>query len=307
MAKINHYDELVLQLKVVKDRVRGVIKGTCNGFYLHGSPGTSKSYTVLTTLDQLAVNYVVKKGHLTAIGLFRLLEHNHDRVIVLDDVSSILNQPIALQILLGALGNPHDDSGFRMVTYTTANSESVIKFTGGIICISNLALKSHNNEIIKALSDRIHVIDYDPTEDQMIALIKHIASNGAKGVAPADAIKVSAFLINECRLLGMRPTVRLFIDKAIPDFQLYEMGCSELHWHDLIRSSLKQQLVALSQPITDLSRAEKKEAEQRIALDICVTIEAPTERVSAWKQRTGKSQPAFYRRVAELKKDGQLS
>lgn len=307
MAKINHYDELMLQLKVVKDRVRGVIKGTCNGFYLHGGPGTSKTHTVRSTLDTLGVNYEYSTGHLTPIGLFQLLDANRDRVIVLDDVSSIFNQPIALQLLLAALGNPHNSSGVRRVRHKTAKSDSVVDFTGGIICISNLALKSHSNEVIKALGDRVYIINYEPSSEQIVALIDNIASKGLDGVTPSDARKVAKFLINECKRRDIKPTVRMFVDKAIKDFKLHEMSGSELHWHDLITSNLEQQLVVLSQPTTDLSRAEKKEAEQRIALDICVTIDAPVERVAAWKVRTGKSQPAFYRRVADLKNKGELS
>ena len=42
----NHYEELLRQMKVIKDRVRGVVYGQSNGVYLHGRPGTSKTYMV---------------------------------------------------------------------------------------------------------------------------------------------------------------------------------------------------------------------------------------------------------------------
>lgn len=96
------------QSTVIKDRVRGVFHGRSNGLYLHGRPGSSKTHIVRTTLDLLAANYTAHSGHLTPIGLYDLLEENADRTLVLDDVSSILNAPIALQLLLAALGNPHD-------------------------------------------------------------------------------------------------------------------------------------------------------------------------------------------------------
>lgn len=303
---MSHYEELMLRLKVVKDRVRGVVKGTANGFYLYGSPGTSKTYTVRSTLDMLAVNYRYSSGHLTPIGLFQLLDHCRDQVLVLDDVSSIFNQPIALQILLSALGNPHSASGVRRIHHTTAKGDSVVDFTGGIICISNLPLKSHCNQVINALKDRVFVFNYDPTDDQIIALIEHIASQGIDGVSPSNAMKVAKFLISECIRQSVKPTVRLFVDKAIKDFKLYEMKGSELHWQDLTTSNLQQQLVPLLHPITDLSRTELKEAEQRIITEIFITHDTPADRVAEWVARTGKSQAAFYRRVAELKKDGLL-
>ena len=115
---------------------------------------------------------------------------------------------------------------------------------------------------------------------------------------------VAAFLINECKRQGKKPTIRRFIDKAISDFRQHSMKASELHWKDLVKSNLKQQCVALSQPLTDLNRKEKKEAEQRIVLEIVQTFDETTDRVAAWKDRTGKSKAAMYRRIAELKSDG---
>lgn len=303
---MSHYEELVLELKVVQDRVRGVIKRTSNGLYLHGRPGTSKTYTVRSTLDSHAVRYMYSTGHLTPIGLFRLLDIHRDRIIVLDDVSSIFNQPIALQLLLAALGNPHDSSGVRRVCHTTAKGDSVVDFTGGIICISNLPLKSHSNQVINALSDRVNVISYDPSDDQIIALIEQIASQGIDGVSSKHSVKVAKFLISECHRQNVKPTVRLFIDKAIKDFKLWQMKGSELHWQDLVTSNLQQQLVPLLHPTTDLSRTDLKEAEHRIIAEICKTHDTPADRLEEWVTRTGKSQAAFYRRVAELKKDGLL-
>src|SRR4051794_7817813 len=115
-----HFDDLMRQIKVVKDRVRGVVHRHSNGVYLYGRPGTSKTHMVRSTLDLLAVNYTHHSGHLTPIGLFDLLDENRDRIIVLVDVSAIFNAPIALQLLLAALGNPHDGSKIRYIRYKTA-------------------------------------------------------------------------------------------------------------------------------------------------------------------------------------------
>ncbi|QDT91724.1 hypothetical protein [Gimesia algae] len=306
MKNKHEYDKLMSQIKVVKDRVRGVVNGTYNGMYLHGRAGTSKTHTVCSTLDTLAVNYAYSNGHLTPIGLFDLISENRDRVIVLDDVSAIFNQPIALQLLMAALGSRHDESGGRYVRYKTAKGDVVVDFTGGIICISNLPLKGHHNEILSALNDRVFVINFEPKDEQIIALLEMLASKGVGGVAAKNCQTVCRFLVNECKLRDIRPTVRLFVDKAIKDFQLYEMGGSETHWKDLIVSNLEQQLVELQHPTIDLSREEQVEAERRIALDIYLNFEEPSERINNWKERIGKSQAAFYRRVSELKKEGRL-
>ncbi len=97
--------ELYASLKVMRDRIRGVAQGYHAGFYLFGRPGTSKTYTVKKTLDELGVKYEYFNGHLTAIGLLDLLEEFPDSIIILDDVSEIFGDRKALQMFLAALGN----------------------------------------------------------------------------------------------------------------------------------------------------------------------------------------------------------
>lgn len=306
MEHNEHYVELTTQIKVIKDRVRGVVHGQANGVYLHGRPGTSKTYMVRSTLDTLAVNYSYSNGHLTPIGLFDLIAENQERIIVLDDVSAIFNQPIALQLLLAALGNPHDGSRVRTVKYKTAKETRTVPFSGGLICISNLPLDGHHHDVLAALRDRAFVINYEPSDDQIIALINKLAEKGVGGVPPEKAQKVATFLIDQCKLRQIRPSVRLFVDKALKDYQLHEAGRSETHWRDLVISNLEQQVVELQHPTNDLSRAEAVEAERRIVLDIYLSFETRADRIQQWERRTGKSQPAFYRRLKELKDGGRL-
>ncbi len=306
MEIYDYYGELLKQIKVAKDRIRGVVHGESNGMYLHGRPGTAKTYMVRTTLETLAVNYAYSNGHLTPIGLFDLIAENRERIIVLDDVSAIFNQPIALQILLAALGSPHDGSRIRYVKYKTAKETRIVPFSGGIICISNLSLDGHHHEVLAALRDRIYVINYEPTDEQLIAQILHLADQELKEV-PADKAKmVAVFTIDQCKLRGIRPSVRLFVDKALTDYRLWAGGKTETHWRDLIVSNLEQQLIDLQHPTNDLSRTEQIDAERRIALEIYLNYETRNERVEAWKKRTGKSQAAFYRRIKELQQAGLL-
>jgi DNA-binding transcriptional ArsR family regulator len=306
MEDENHYDALMSQIKTIKDRIRGVVHRKANGLYLYGRPGTSKTFTVCTTLDTLGESYAHSNGHLTPMGLFDLIAENHSRTIVLDDVASIFSQPTALQLLLAALGNPHNRSGIRNVRYKTAKGDQVIPFTGGIVAVSNLPLAGHGHEVLAALSDRVYVIAFEPPDEQICALIERLAEHGVQDVPADKAKRVCRFLISECKRLGIRPSVRLFVDKAIPDFQLFAAGQTETHWRDLIRSNLQQQLVELEFPTNDLSRTEQIEAERRIALDVFLNFETLQERITAWKERTGKSQPAFYRRLKELKEAGRV-
>jgi len=253
---------LELQQKVIKDRVRGVVHGHSHGFYLHGRPGTSKTYMVRTTLERLGVGYTYSNGHLTPIGLFELLDENRDRIIV--------------------------------------------PFTGGVICISNLPLDGHHPEVLAALRDRVYVVEYEPMDDQIVALIRRIAGNGIGGVESEACRRVASYLVEECRLRGMRPSVRMFVDKALEDHKHGTARRSESDWRDLVASNVEQQLVALRHPTTDLSRREEAERDLRIALDVYRSHPTSGERVEAWKSATQKSQAAYYRRIKELKPQGRL-
>lgn len=299
-------EDLHKQQSIIKDRIRSVVHREGNGVYLHGRPGSSKTRLVRTTLETLAAPYAYSLGHVTPIGLFELISTNRDQIILLDDVSSLFKQPVALQLLLAALGNPHDDSRTRLVRYKTAKGDISVPFTGGIIAISNLPLSGHNPEVVAALNDRVYVVSYEPTDEQIHAQIMEIAESGPRGVSPEKATMVAHFVLTECKRLEMRPSLRTFVDKALPDFRLWENKRSESHWKDLVISSLKQEIVLPQREQRDLSRAEKTDAERRIAHGIFLDFDNREERLAEWKKQTGKSQAAFYRRVDELRKDGQL-
>lgn len=54
--------ELQQRLVVIRDRVKGVARRHYAGFYFFGPPGTSKTYTVRTTLDDLKIPYEYHLG-----------------------------------------------------------------------------------------------------------------------------------------------------------------------------------------------------------------------------------------------------
>lgn len=306
MSETNHLESLNRKLTVIKDRVRGCVHRKATGVYLYGRPGTSKTYTVRHTLDTLAVKYAYSNGHLTPIGLFDLIAENSNRIIVIDDINSIFNAPISLQLLLAALGNGHDGSGVRHVRHKTAKGDRVVAFDGAIIGVSNLALDGHHSDALRALKDRIHVCHYEPTDLEVVALCRQIASQGLWGVKPDKCQTVLNYLLKELESHELRPSVRLYIDKAMRDYDLWASGHSEAHWQDLVRNSVEQQLVELTRPTTDLGRQERLDAERRIALEIHQTHDSKADRIGAWASATGGSQAGFYRRVAELKKLGRL-
>jgi|SRR5579871_3800745 len=303
----NCLGDLLEQQKIVVDRVRAVALGFSTGLYLHGRPGTSKTYTVRTTLAELGARYAYHNGHLTPIGLFDLLSENREQVIVLDDVSNIFDKPAALQLLLAALGNGPETDQPRMVTYKSARGDRTVRFSGGIICVSNRSTDQCRQTMFSALTDRIPVIAYEPTNDQIVALIRHLAENGVRDVGIEDTIEVATFLIDECGKRNVRPSIRLFVDRAISDFKFHRSGQSETHWKDLISSNLERKPLRLEHPAREIGRAQRVEEERQVALEILQTHDSLEDRLAEWNRRTGRSRAALYRRRAELHSAGSLA
>lgn len=299
--------ELDRKLAIVRDRVRGVALHRQAGFYLHGRPGTSKTHTVRTTLERLKTPYTYQNGHLTPIGLFELFEEHADSIIVLDDVSGIFAQPAALRILLAALGS--QPGGERRVHYKRQNKSVEVIFRGGVIAISNLEL--HGNEVIAALKSRVQTLDYNPTDKQIIALMRHIATEGYHGgdlkLSPKECTQICDFLLLECESLAIRPDVRQLVDKAYADYLLWKSGQSETHWQDLIRSSLHETLIELKHGV-DLkssirvpTKKEEEAAELSRLEEILDEHTDPDARLEAFVNETGKSKRTFQRRLRQLK------
>jgi hypothetical protein len=308
---IDHRDALLADLNrrqaIVRDYVRGVAKQYSTGLYLFGRPGTAKTYTVRNVLDEeIREIYTYQRGHLTPMGLFELIAEQADEVIVLDDIGAILKSDVALQILLSALEHPTTRDRSRVVKYRRQGREERAVFQGGIVCISNKEL--HDDELLGAFKSRVHTLNYDPTDAQLGALMLDIADHGwSPGhgnpeIPPEAARAVAHFLIGELLRLACPFDLRLLVNKAFPDYQQWKDGEAESDWRDLVTASIEEHLVAVRHAgEAPISREARKEEERAIVREIVRSHGSRDERVRAWIKRTGKSQRAFYRRLAEMR------
>lgn len=294
-------DSLNTKKGYLRDRVRQVANGESPGAYVFGRPGTAKTYTIVKTLEAIDAPYVHKSAHLTPIGLFNLLMDNHNRIVVLDDVSALFNQPIALQILLAATG--WTPSGQRIVSHTTAAGDTKFVFSGGIVAISNLGLDGHKSEVLAALKDRIFSIQYEPTDEEICAEIFNLAETPSvgKGLTQKEKKEVAHFLIEECLKREIRPSIRLFIDKALPDYRSWKSVDVESHWQDLIVSNLEQMTVEITKPVNDLTFKEEQARFRKIAGEVYEGIDS-AQRLKVFKERTGLGKNRYYAYLKEWQK-----
>ena len=159
---------------------------------ISGSGGLGKTYSVLKALKAAGIkditdladfqigdkidtkrSFRVVKGYSTAKGLFRTLQECNGMTIVFDDCDSILRDPVALNLLKGAL----DSYGDRYISWNADirddDLDKTFKFSGQIIFITNVS----SEKLDQAVKSRAMVVDLSMTRDEMLERMRTIAQS----------------------------------------------------------------------------------------------------------------------------------
>jgi hypothetical protein len=300
--------ELDKKLLVARDRIRQVGRKETPGFHWYGRPGTGKTHTVLDTLEDMGIHkgsgYKYHRGHITPMGLQEAMDEYQDRVLVLDDVNAIFDNKLSLQYLLGALGRKQGEA--LALGYKRQGLEVTFTFKGGIITISNVPVTDKG--ILGALKSRIHTLNHNPSDDMLIALVTYrICANGYldNKLTADECREVIAWVKDESIRLGCKIDLRLLLEKAMVDFLAHREGNTLADWHDLVTTSLQEMVYDLAfTPQGGFYKGVRritKEEEWTIVRAIQEEFRNRQDQVLAWKQRVGKSEKAFTRRLAEVK------
>lgn len=171
------------RFEFVEQMVSMVSKKTIASAIITGQGGLGKTHTVLkalqnagyTNITELAdfevgtvMNmskcYKIIKGFSTAKGLYRTLFEGNGSVLVFDDCDSVLKDPVALNVLKGAL----DSYGDRYINWNADIRDDDLprsfKFTGSIVFISNMDL----DRIDQAIRSRALCVDLSMTQEQKV-------------------------------------------------------------------------------------------------------------------------------------------
>jgi hypothetical protein len=226
VEKSNKYD-INTRFGFVEKLVTMVATGVQPSAVITGEGGLGKTYTVTKTLaahgykdiSELAefqvgsvINtskcFMMVKGYSTAKGLYRTLFENQKSVIVFDDCDAVLKDPVALNLLKGAL----DSYGKRIISWNADMKDDDLprsfEFTGRVIFISNM----DQNRIDQAIRSRSMMIDLSMTLDQKIDRMEFIAKSDEflpeyDATIKADALALIRKIKSECKEISLRTLI----------------------------------------------------------------------------------------------------
>ncbi len=174
------------RFQFVTDLVTMVARGRAVSLIVTGPGGLGKTHTVVAGLTAAGLKDVSGretespersfkqiKGYSTAKGLYRELFMNKDSVIVFDDCDSVLRDPVALNLLKGAL----DSYDRRIISWNADLRDDDLPrsfiFNGRVVFISNM----RRSQLDSALKTRAYVVDLAMTRAQKLERMSVLAEN----------------------------------------------------------------------------------------------------------------------------------
>jgi hypothetical protein len=226
VEKSNRYD-INTRFGFVEKLVNMVATGVQPSAVITGEGGLGKTYTVTKTLEangykdisdlaEFQVGSVINtrkcfttvKGYSTAKGLYRTLFENNKSIIVFDDCDAVLKDPVALNLLKGAL----DSYGKRIISWNADMKDDDLprsfEFTGRVIFISNM----DQEKIDQAIRSRSMMIDLSMSLDQKIDRMEFIAKSDEflpeyDAKIKSDSLSLIREIKDDCKEISLRTLI----------------------------------------------------------------------------------------------------
>ncbi|MHB1030075.1 MAG: hypothetical protein ACYC0X_19915 [Pirellulaceae bacterium] len=253
--------------------------------------GLGKSRTILKVLDEEGVEPVLVNSHCTPLALYSLMYQYRDdqSVFFFDDVDSMFSMA-HLGLLRSALwGTP------RIVTYGSSQLPGDLpprfETTSRFIFAANVIPKK--NDAFKAVLSRCDIFELSATNDEVIDLMRCVASKGFRNISPQECEAVIDFISEQAdeRQLSMR--------LLWSSLRKYQYAREEaLDWRPLVKSQLHN--LGMKQAAT--KRLDGKAQDVRILKEaIAKHPDSAKEQMAHFCAKTQKSKATFYRVLARYR------
>lgn len=281
--------------QLLAHHVRLVARKMSHALFVFGSQGgLGKSRTILRTLEDEGVSPVLINSHITPLALYStLFQYREEQVIFFDDVDSMFGSMAHLGLLRSALWG----QGQRIITYGSsqlpANLPPSFDFSSRCIFAANVIPKK--NDAFKAVLSRCDQFELAATNDEVIDLMRSVASQGFRDLSPEDCSMVIDFIEQNCEdhQLSMRllsPSLR----------KLLYARQENLDWRPLV----KTQLQTLGRKQAATRRLDTKADDLRWLREAMQRHpENVNDQQAFWRQKTGKSRASFYRCLVRFRED----
>jgi hypothetical protein len=274
--------------QLLAHHVRLVARGMSVGLFVFGSQGgLGKSRTVLRTLAEEGVSPALINSHITPLALYACLYHNRTgKVVFFDDVDSIFGSMAHLGLLRSSLwGDP------RIVTYGSSQLNDLpgsFLFESRVIFCGNVIPK--RNDAFKAMLSRCDIFELNATQEEVVDLMRSVASAGYETLTPDDCLNVVNFIEQngDDRAISLR--------LLEPSFKKVIYARSEeIDWRPLVLTQLK----TLGRKEDTSRRIDAKANELRLFHQAFEHHPGSvSEQQTFWSKATGKSRASFFRLLA---------
>jgi hypothetical protein len=272
--------------QLLAHHVRLVARKHNHALFVFGAQGgLGKSRTILRTLDEEGIEPILINSHITPLALYTtLFRFRGEEVIFFDDVDSLYSSMPHLGLLRSALwGSP------RTVCYGSSQLPDGLPAsfvtTARMLFACNVIPR--RNDAFKAVLSRCDIFELSATNEEVIDLMRSVATNGFQNLTPADCRMVIDYIAENAddRQLSMRllgPSLRKL---------LYARG-EGIDWKPMIKS----QLQTLGRKNEATKRLDSKTKDCRILQRaIQKHPDSVQQQEQAWREATGKSRASFYR------------
>jgi len=179
-------------LKHIEQLVGALIKGPVKSIFIAGKSGVGKTQTVERTLHQHGLTdgsgYFKNTGTASAAGVYLLLFHHRNDIVLFDDSDGALSDIDARNLIKAATDNKSvrkmvwnkkssfiydaDDPNAAEYEKDMSMAPNHYDFKGRVIFISNLPLKKLDPD--GALRNRAFIINVDPSSDELSTYLDKI-------------------------------------------------------------------------------------------------------------------------------------